>query len=263
MLRLHTECYFRPVKGPLGGRFGGKDVLQTMMNGKFRLVAGLGLLGLAFGASAQVTKTAKGYVFRQAYPVGKTLVFNMNGDLGFGGQSFKMASPTKVKTVSKKGDVYTLEVTSGPMTMNGKAQSMNGQAPKATTSTMKITSAGKIVDGAAKGPYNIMGGMTMPEKPLKVGDKWTGNMNMPQMGGGAVKATYNFIGLKTINGKQVAQIGVNLVASGMGEMKGTGTMNILVADGLPLTSLIKIGGNFSAGSQGGGKVSSTINIVRQ
>jgi hypothetical protein len=45
-------------------------------------------------------------------------------------------------------------------------------------------------------------------------------------------ASYKFLGVKTINGKQVAQIKMTMVSQGESSITGSGTINLNAADGL-------------------------------
>jgi hypothetical protein len=226
-----------------------------MMNSRTRIAGAALLLGMAVGGHAQITKVGNKYQFRMMYTVGKTITSKMAMDTsvntGTGGSSMpamKMAMPMKVKCTGKKGDVYTLVTTSGPMTMNGKAF----QGSKPETVTVKANSKGEIVEGSASAMN--FSSMKLPTNPIAVGSTWKGTINMPQ-GQGAVNANYKFNGVKTVNGP-------------MGKMNGSGTMNLLMSDGQPLTMSMKMAGDINAGAAGGGtgsapmKMSMSITVNR-
>jgi len=224
---------------------------------------------MAVGGHAQITKVGNKYQFRMMYTVGKTISTKMAMDTsinagGSGGSmpAMKMAMPMKVKCTGKKGDVYTLVTTSGPMTMNGKPF----QGAKAETVTVKANSKGEIVDGSASAMN--FSSMKLPTNPIAVGATWKGTINMPQ-GQGAVNANYKFNGVKTVAGKQVAVIGVTMTMNGpMGKMNGSGTMNLLMSDGQPLNMSMKMAGDINAGASGGSaggapmKMNMTITVNR-
>lgn len=227
------------------------------------------LLGMAIGANAQITKGAKGYTFRLKYTPGKTISNKMTittgmdmGGKGSKPMSFAMNMPIKSKCTGQKGDVFTVVTTSGPMTMNGKPQ----EGAKAQTATVKINTQGQIIEGAAAQDMNLSS-IKLPSGPIKVGDKWKGVINMPQ-NQGKVDATYQLNGVKMINGKECAIIGVAMVMSGgMGKMTGNGTINLLTADAQPLNMSMKLGGTVNAGAAGAGagsgmKMNMSLNLVR-
>lgn len=240
-----------------------------MMNSRTRIAGATLLLVMAAGTQAQITKVGNKYQFRSKYTVGKTITSNMKMDTSINtgsssaaAMTMKMDMPLKVKCTGIKGDVYTLVTTSGPLKMNGKA--MQGQ--KAETATVKVNSKGEMIDGNASSMnFNAM---KMPTTPIAVGSSWKGTINMPG-GNGAVNATYKFNGIKMINGKECAVLGVVMSMDGpMGKLSGSGTMNILTADGQPLNMNMKMAGNVNAGAAGGGagsapmKVSTTIIVNR-
>lgn len=231
---------------------------KTMMNLRFRTTGAVLLLGMAIGAQAQITSGAAGYTFRVKYTPGKTVSNQMTitsginmGGAGAKPMNFVMDMPMKMKCTGQKGDVYTVQTTSGPMTMNGKPAPGNA---KAQTMTMKVNSKGQIVEGGGGQEMNFAN-VKMPDKPIKVGQSWKGTVNLPQ-GQGTVDATYTFKAVKAVNGKQCAVIGVAMTLNGgMGKMSGTGSMNLLMADGLPLNMNMNMNGNVNPGAAGGGSAS--------
>lgn len=235
-----------------------------MMKSSMRIAGAALLLGMAIGAQAQITKVGSAYKFRMKHTPGKTITQNVSiaTSIAMGEKPMVMniVIPTKMKCTGQKGTVYTVAVTSGPMSMGGKP--FNGS--KAETTTVKINDRGQMVDG--NGPKGVnFNNMELPEKPLAVGATWTGKINMPQ-GQGQVDAKYKFNGIKIVNGKQVAVIGVSMTMDGMmGKMTGSGTMNLLVADGQPLNMNVNMAGTVNAAQTGSGsgmKTTMTIKMAR-
>lgn len=214
-----------------------------MMNSRFRIAGAVLLLGMAIGAQAQVTKVGSKYQFRLKYTVGKTLNYNMRTSTAIMGKNMDVDMPMKVKCTGQKGDVYTVVATSGPPVSQGKP--MAGQKPQ--TATYQIKSTGEPVGAGAQGAS--LSNIKMPKEAIPVGHVWDGTIGLPQ-GGGSAKASYKFLGLKTINGKQCAQIAVSMTMNGMANMKGNGTISLLMADGQAQVMQMTVGGTFAGGGQG-------------
>ncbi len=214
-----------------------------MMNSRFRIVGAVLLLSMAIAAQGQVTKVGDKYKFRLKYNVGKTLSYNMRTSTAIMNQNMDVDMPMKIKCTGVKGDVYTVVATSGPPISKGKP--MNNQKPQ--VATYQIKSTGEPVGAGAAGAS--LSNIKMPTEAIKVGHTWAGTIGMPQ-GGGSAKANYKFLGLKVIDGKQCAQIGVTMTMSGMANMKGNGTISLLMADGQAQIMQMTVGGTFAGGGQG-------------
>jgi hypothetical protein len=122
-----------------------------------------------------------------------------------------------------KGDIYTVKYSIG---------SIMGQKP--VDVTVKMNSSGKIVGGSAGGQMiQGRGSAQLPTKPVKIGETWTQTVDQASgVGKMKVTSTYTFKGLKTVNGRQVADIGIKVKSSGAGgvTVSGTGSMLLAAAD---------------------------------
>jgi hypothetical protein len=207
-------------------------------------------------AHAQVTPQSGGYLIRQKYTKGSTLKYGMTVNTkGAGAQpgaNMSMNIPIALKVLGVSGDVADIEVTAGPMTMNGRP--MNSSAASTQKQRMKINSRGEAVGGAAQNA-SLTG--SLPKGPVKVGQTWRATVPIAgQMGmaGGQPTATYRFVGLKNRNGRQVAEIAVSMA----GAMKGNGTMILAASDGQIITSnfTMSMTMNRPAAGAGGGAAKS-------
>ena len=73
---------------------------------------------------------------------------------------------------------------------------------------------------------------TLPEKPLKVGQSFTVNKTMTQMNQNIqMKATSTFMGIKSVSGKQLAEMAIKIAGTGTATMNGVGTSYYNLADG--------------------------------
>lgn len=216
-----------------------------MMNSRFRVAGAVVLLGMAIGAQAQVKQVGGKYQFRIKYTVGKTISYNMRTSMNMGTTAMNIDMPMKVKCTAQKGDVYTVQSTSGPATRDGKPM-MQGAKPQ--TATFQIKSTGEPV-GTAPGGVGL-NNIKMPTEAIPVGHTWAGTISMPQ-GGGSAKANYKFVGVKSIGGKQCAQIAITMtMTGGMGNMKGNGTLNLLMDDGQAQNMQMTVGGSLGGGPNG-------------
>jgi hypothetical protein len=129
----------------------------------------------------------------------------------------------KVQSVSK--GVATVDVSTGPVTMNGKSQGNK------EVQTVQIDSRNRSVGG--KAGFEAMASFAFPEKPIAPGAKWTGDMDLdtPMAGKVKMKAVYTFVGMKTIKGKQVAEVKTSFSGNAMGKITGGGTTLLLASDG--------------------------------
>ena len=209
-----------------------RPLMRCLMTG------GAGLLATA-NANAQVTKVGDGYLFRVKYAKGKTTHYQMTTKTtlppGAAGPSstkpmtMSMIAPISMTVVSVQGNKATIKSDIGAMTMNGQAMS------KPQTTEMTIDDRGQIVgkvQGAAAGMgmENMSG--TLPEKPLKVGQSFTANKTMAQLNQNIqMKATSTFMGIKTVGGKQLAEMALKISGTGTATMSGTGTSYYNLADG--------------------------------
>lgn len=203
------------------------------------LAIGSACLLTATHAGAQVTKVGDAYQFRIKYAKGKTTHYQMTTQTTMPGgmpgapnnkpAAMSMTIPMTMTIVSVQGNTAVIKSDIGAMTMNGRAMS------KPQTMQMTMDDRGKVVGkatgaGAGMGLENMGGGL--PDKPLKVGESFTTNKTVNQMGQNfQMKGVSTFKGIKTIGGKQLAEIATKVSGTGTASMNGTGTSYYNLADG--------------------------------
>jgi len=180
------------------------------------------VLAITSGSHAQVTKEGAGYRFKAKYTKGSTLKYDMT--IKTTGKDI----PAGAGTMSMPFSLTIQDVKNGVATIRYQGEMMGNKLDQ----TMKMDQYGKVVGGQSMSGINA----TFPNRVLKIGDTWKMDIpvNNPMGAGMKVNGTYKFVGLKSVGGKQVAEVGV--VMSGSGgpagmKLSGKGTMLILVADG--------------------------------
>jgi hypothetical protein len=171
-------------------------------------------------APAQITQQKDGYLIFVKYKKGQTITQDMSMN-AVGNTKLKSTSRfmTKCLDVDKNGN-STIEVT---VAGNGKA--------KATKKKLKVDNHGKPIGNSIDG---YSGSFAWPDKPVRVGDSWIGNITMASAGqgaGGSIKSTYKFAGIKTVKGVRVASIAAVLNVGGSFEISGTGMIYVRFSDG--------------------------------
>jgi hypothetical protein len=191
--------------------------------------------------------------------------------------SLSVVSMLSFGQITQSGDKYTVQAKykAGQVTkliMSVKSESVKGQVPVNTiingrTKVLKVAKDGsatleiytppfagqpartqkQVVDkygrpvGGNMGTFS--GNFSWPLYPIKIGDNWSGNVNL-SAGEGApsipVKATYKFIGIRNTAGVKVAVVKANMDLSSLFEMRGTGEMLIRFDDGQLYESTLKM-----------------------
>lgn len=185
------------------------------------------VLAVAAVGPAQVTKSGTGFLLRAKYTPGQTLKYVMSSDAAMGGskQVMKMTSPIVMAVKGVKAGVAEIVVTTGPASLNGQSQ---GAADKRT---VKLDTRNRPIGGPTN--YEAFSSFELPEKPVKPGQSWKGQTKLDTpMGAVTMAATYTFVGIKTVAGKQVAEIKSAITGSMMGPIKGNSTAYLNVADGM-------------------------------
>lgn len=189
----------------------------------------IGALGLAFTtiqaprpANAQVTKAGAAYLLRIKWVKGQVIKYNISMTGSMLPKAQIITSTLTVKDV--KNGVATVE---SKVTMPTTGNSRN---TKPQVATMKIDSRGKVT-GDTGGSMTGAATPTFPQGPVKIGQSWKGDMNVSQ--GMNLNATYTLLGVKTVNGKVIADIGQKVTGNmgEMGSMTGNGKVEIFGADG--------------------------------
>lgn len=201
----------------------------------------LASIGLVATATPQLTKQGAAYLFRAKYTAGQTNRYTMTMSSTMNSQAMlNMETPLVLKTVSVSKGIATVEVATGPAKMNGKSQ---GQVDK---QTVKMDNRNRPQGG--QNSFESFGSFAYPEKPIAIGGKWTQKMDMgTAMGGMKLDATYTFVGVKTIGGKQVAEIKSTMKGTMMGPITGSATTYIVMADGSLHSSTVQMVMNINPG----------------
>lgn len=181
--------------------------------------AAFSLLGLAALSAGQVTPVGGGkYKFSTKYVKGQVYKYNMNVQFG-GPQPGKQSLGVVVKVLDVKpnGD-KTLQTTTN----------IPGQKPQAAT--MTLDKYGKPTDNNFG---SFTGSLGLPLDAIKVGQKWSGDVQMAGgvAGGVPIKGLYTFKGLSTINGTKVATITFTMDMKALFNSTGMGTQVVRVSDG--------------------------------
>ena len=184
-------------------------------------------------SSAQVTKNGNAYLFRMKYAPGMVLKYSVVSTIGGmsqNGQPMKFTLPMLWKVVSVKNGVSTVDTTVGPVSMGGGQPMM-----QASKNTIKIDSRGQLVGQPGRGQQVTP---ALPEKPIRVGQSWSASapVDLPMQGDKKITATYTFKGIKVVEGKQMAELGVKTG----GQAPGSGTMLLMVKDGSLFRSQLKM-----------------------
>lgn len=192
--------------------------MKTLLVSSF-LVASL---ALSAGVSAQVTKEGVGYRFKAKYAKGMVLKYDMKI------KSSGKEVPANAGTMNMPFSLTVKDFQKGIATIQYKGEMMGQKIDQ----TFKMDQYGKVVGGESMSSINA----TFPNRPLKVGETWKMDIPMsnPMAAGMKMNGTYKFVGLKSVGGKQMAEIGVSMSgAGGPNGMKlsGKGSIFILVADG--------------------------------
>ncbi len=194
------------------------------------LMAGLCLVSSS--ALAQITAKNGLYDFRVKLTSGQKLSY-VNSVVAMGG--IKVDMPISMKVLSVTGGKATVETKTGPGRMNGQAMSENAVTEKAV-----IDLKGQPVGAGSTGTGTVFG--AAPKKPVKVGATWTGKAPTGDTGIGMkdITATYTFVGVKSVKGKQVAEIKVTIKGSGDSSMTGGGIVHLLTSDGFLQSSKLSM-----------------------
>lgn len=194
------------------------------------------IASLLFTALAvpQIAKQGKNYLFRAKHTAGQTIKYTMTMNSTTGGKSLlAMETPLVLATKSVTKGVATMDVSTGPAKMNGQSQG------KVDKQTVKVDSRNRPVGGDSN--FEGFGSFAYPEKLIAIGSKWTQKINMGTAAGPLkMDATYTFVGVKALGGKQVAEIRTQMTGNMMGPITGQGTSFIVLADGSLHSSAVQL-----------------------
>jgi len=217
-----------------------------------RIIAGIVLAAAAAGASAQVTKSGGGYLFRTKLTAGTAQRYMMKMTDPVGGQGLAIQMPIRQTVKSVVRGIATVEASMGPVTMGGKPM-----ANSVSTATVKVDSTGKVTgsDGASSPAIQ-----QFPTKAIKLNERWNASFAMGQLGTGAgsVSTTYRLVRITSYKGKPAAELSMSFNASGEVPMTGNGKAFISMADGSPLHTTMSMKISQGAGQRPAGSVRITI-----
>lgn len=171
-------------------------------------------------------KSAPKELLRMRYAAGKAYRWSMkvNFRLGKSSPVTSMNSPLTAKVKSVKGKSATVYYTSGPMKMGG-SELAPLQESEVVQNERGVSTNGVLSNGTV---------VNLPQKPVAVGESWTGVSNVAGGMGGQgdqrVKITYTYLGKTKLNGKNYSRVGMSLSTTGQVSMLGKGVAT-LDADG--------------------------------
>jgi hypothetical protein len=200
------------------------------------------------------------------YTVGELLTYSMKmtmkmemkgeqGDLPLPGGENVMSGKAKLKTVKVKPDgTGVVHYTMSNFSMQMMGQTM--QMPEMPPVTMEMDSRGrtKVVNAPAAQGNPMMGqfmnmqqgpnsGIILPDRPIKVGDTWETEVDVPGVAGQKAKATCKLAAVEQVGGQEALRI----------EQVMEGPMDMLVGpNGQPTTdaasAMMSMKGTFSVNS---------------
>lgn len=149
--------------------------------------------------------TSQEYTLKLNVKEGDTFKYRMSMEIDFGGQNV-LATTTitnKVLKVEENGNIQ-MESASGEMIIKFGDQEMPQPAPPATKMTFKPNgSLAKVDGGDALMQQMNASQMVFPDKPIKVGDKWSETVKNPN---GELKIDYEFVGVEKVNDTEALKI---------------------------------------------------------
>lgn len=203
-----------------------------------RTFALAGITLLAGSALGQIVPSSGGYDFKLKYTKGQKIVYSSSTSLSQGGMKPFDMTISMLCTDVKNG-VYTVKMNVG---------GLPGQKP--TDVVVKMDNKGKIVGGSAAAKQAMgMGATNLPSKPIKIGESWKSSVDTAVAGATLkVNTTYTLKGMKSVGGKQVADIAISMSSTGSGmTMSGTGSLQLSAADANLVTMVMNM--KMGAGGQ--------------
>jgi hypothetical protein len=198
-----------------------KPLLITALTLSFALLASL--------SSAQITQQGSRYLFRLKLEANRSINYQTTSNVKMQGEGAKVTMPIRMRIVSVRSGVATIESNIGPVNMNGKTQ---GEAQKITS---RINSQGNVIGASTReSPATFI---PLPKDPIAVGATWETNMPLPSLGAGLPasdsKTRFRFVGVRTVGGTRVAEISSTTTVNmqKMGTMRLNSTFLLSMADG--------------------------------
>jgi hypothetical protein len=145
------------------------------------------------------------YTLKLNVKEGDTFKYRMSIEIDFGGQPVFVTTTVtnKVLKVEENGNIQ-MESASSELTIKFGDQEMPQPAPPATRITYKPNgSVAKVEGGDAMMQQMNASQMVYPEKPVKVGDKWSDTVKHPA---GELKIDYEFVGVEKVGEVEALKI---------------------------------------------------------
>jgi hypothetical protein len=169
--------------------------------------AGDGLLSFRFGSAA----TAKYAVTVESR--------ELAGADGKQTSQFTIKTPIEVAVQSRKGDLLSLRVVSGPIVARGRSV---GRA--------KISDLTMSGDVGARPP--AMFWVLLPKAGVMPGKSWVAGFNGPSPLPAGLTATYRFASVVSVGGKRLACLEVKVTAKTACSVAGVGKLYVRLSDGV-------------------------------
>ena len=171
-------------------------------------------------SQGQITQSKAGYLIFVKFNKGEVIKQNI-GMMADGNSKLKSTTQYAIKCIgTDKNKVSTLEVT---VSAGGKV-----------AQTRKKMLIGKHGEPYGEKIEGYGGSFAWPNKPIKMGQSWVGNVSLAGTGqgnAGAIKSTYKLAGIKSIGGVKVACISSVMKVGGSFDVSGTGMIYVKFSDG--------------------------------
>jgi len=193
-----------------------------------RWAIGLIVLALVSSGVTQVRKTAKGYLFRHKFVVGKRIAYSFSTEMTApnSAQQVHLTGPVTLRVLKVTGSWAQVDSDAGPFNLNGKVV---GQYGPQIGAVVEMTNTGKVVGG---GDQIQQLAVLFPPGPVRPGQTWSGTTKISVYGTmEPVTSSYSFAGMTKIAGHSAGHLEVSLSGLGKTKVKGSGEIYILVEDG--------------------------------
>ena len=214
----------------------------------------VGLIVVSSGASAQIRKAHGAYLFRVKFTKGQIIRYGIDSQVSMskGAKPIHAGGPMSSKVLSVNGDKATLEITSGPISMNGRV------LQEAKNVRVEEDTRGNVVGGTSQ-----QIGLVFPQKAVKPGQSWDGQATLPSASGNMTKvnAHYRFIGMKTVGGHKAAQVAATFNMSSPIQAAGRGMIYFLAQDGSMLRTDMTLKSTGQPGASGPQGMSLNVRVV--
>jgi hypothetical protein len=198
-----------------------------------RFASSFVLIGVALTARGQISQSKSGYQFNIKYVVGKVTNYSIGVSYKINGKTISESQKLKTTVLSiKKNGNAKLKVTD-PAVKRGTVS-----VPE-SSQFVELDRFGRAIDFAQS---NIFAGtFAWPDKPVKIGDKWSGDVNLTSGAGPVpVKSDFIFKGINGVGSAARAIILMNISMSGNFKLTGQGRLIVKVKDGQFDNALINL-----------------------